>query len=110
MTDTDPPHRPLEGLIEEYLNGTLDEPRMRELEDRLLSDSAARRLFVRYGRLHTDLLLELRARQASERVLDAIARDLADDTPVPPAVFGPLWPGKWRPSRAESNAADQHAS
>jgi hypothetical protein len=63
---------PLHALVEDYLNGTLDEARMAELEDRLRADPDARRYFVRCARLHTDLHLELRARQASERVLDAI--------------------------------------
>jgi ferric-dicitrate binding protein FerR (iron transport regulator) len=89
MTDTNPPDRPLEGLIEDYLNGTLDEPRMRDLEARLLADPAARRLFVRYARLHTDLLLELRARKASERVLDAIDRDLGPASPRTATVVLP---------------------
>ena len=68
---------PLPALIEDYLNGTLDEARLAELEDCLRADPEARRYFVRYARLHTDLHLELRARQASERVLDVIDRQTA---------------------------------
>jgi ferric-dicitrate binding protein FerR (iron transport regulator) len=68
---------PLPALIEDYLNGTLDEARLADLEDRLRADPEARRSFVRYARLHTDLHLELRARQASERVLDVIDRQTA---------------------------------
>jgi ferric-dicitrate binding protein FerR (iron transport regulator) len=62
----------LRDLIEGYLNGTLDETRLGDLEGRLRADPEARRYFVRYARLHTDLHRELRARQASERVLDVI--------------------------------------
>lgn len=73
-----PADEPLDALIEDYLNGLLDEPRMLALEDRLRADPAARGQFVRYTRMHTDLLLGLRARKASARVLDAIGL-----TPVP---------------------------
>jgi hypothetical protein len=49
------------------------------------------------------------------RDFDRLARlakenNWADDTPVPPDVLGPLWPGKWRPDQAGWNAADQRAS
>jgi anti-sigma factor RsiW len=36
-------------LIDDYLDGLLDEVRMLELEEHLRSNSAARRYFVRYG-------------------------------------------------------------
>jgi hypothetical protein len=94
MTDPDSTDRSLLPLIEDHLNGLLDEPRLRELEGRLRADPDARRLFVRYARLHTDLLLELRARQASERVLDAITQDLGEPAPAPPVARSP------RPRRA----------
>lgn len=83
MTESDP----LRPLVEDYLNGTLDEARMAELEGRLRADADARRYLVRCARLHTDLHLELRARQASERVLDAI-----DLQTVPPARRRRRWP------------------
>jgi hypothetical protein len=51
-------------LIEKYLDGSLDESGMQELEDYLCSEEAARQYFVRYARLHTDLQLEMRARRA----------------------------------------------
>jgi hypothetical protein len=72
---------PLESLIDDYLAGTIDESRLRELECRLRADPEARRVFVRYARLHTDLHFELRAREASERVLDEIGRDPAPAAP-----------------------------
>ena len=76
MTDPDNPNTPLDDLIEGYLNGTLDESQSRDLEARLLADVGARLAFVRHVRLHTDLVFELRARQASDRVLDLIGQDL----------------------------------
>jgi ferric-dicitrate binding protein FerR (iron transport regulator) len=66
---------PLLALVEDYLTGRIDEARLQELEARLRDDPEARREFVRYARLHTDLHFELRAREASERVLDAIGRE-----------------------------------
>src|SRR5262245_34040178 len=78
---TDPTNEPLHALIEGYLNGLLDESRTGELEARLQADGEARRAFVRYVRLHTDLLFELRARQASDRVLHLIDKELPSPTP-----------------------------
>jgi hypothetical protein len=75
-------HTPLHDLIEDYLNGTLDESQLRELEGRLRADPEARRYFVRYARLHTDLCRELRARHASERVLDVIEQSRPSPDPV----------------------------
>jgi hypothetical protein len=82
---------PLPTLVEDYLNGTLDEARMGELENLLRADPEARRYFVRCARLHTDLHLELRARQVSARVLDAIGEDVAHPAltlPLPPRAVG----------------------
>src|SRR3954467_1570116 len=73
---------PLPALFEGYLNGQLDDARTGELEARLLADAEARRAFVRYVRLHTDLVFELRARQASARVLNLIDREV----PASPAA------------------------
>src|SRR5262245_66011428 len=75
---------PLELLIEEYLTGQIDEARLRELEARLRDDPEARREFVRYARMHTDLHFELRARDASERILEAIDRETASPAPAEP--------------------------
>src|SRR5215213_4925752 len=77
-----PNTEPLAALIEDYLTGQIDEVRLRELETRLRADPEARRAFVRYTRLHTDLHFELRAREASERVLDAIDHQ-PDPQPAP---------------------------
>lgn len=63
---------PLVALFEEYLNGTLDEAGIQTLENRLLTDSAARECFVRYARMHADLTLELRARRAAEVAIESL--------------------------------------
>jgi ferric-dicitrate binding protein FerR (iron transport regulator) len=68
------PEEALRDLIDDYLSGLLDEARLRELDERLRADPDARRYFVRYARLHTDLHLEARSRQASERALERIDR------------------------------------
>jgi ferric-dicitrate binding protein FerR (iron transport regulator) len=82
-----PECEPLAALIEDYLTGRIDELRLSELEERLRDDPEARREFVRYARLHTDLHFELRAREASERVLDEIDRKPpADPRPSHPQL------------------------
>jgi hypothetical protein len=72
MNQPEPVSEAFKDLIDDYLHGLLDEARLQELEDRLRGDAAARRYFVRYARLHTDLHLEVRARQAGARALDKI--------------------------------------
>src|SRR5438552_7377590 len=72
MTDPKPIPDPLKLLIDDYLDGSLDEAGTRELEQRLTVDAAAREYFVRYARLHTDLHLEVRARRAGARALSRI--------------------------------------
>ena len=42
-------------LLDDYLDGRLDEAGVRELEALLRADTAARRHFVRYAGLHTEL-------------------------------------------------------
>lgn len=72
MSDSEPIPAPWQELIEKYLDGRLDESAMQELEGYLCSDGTARQYFVRYARLHTDLQLEMRARQAANRALQHI--------------------------------------
>jgi FecR protein len=72
MTDPNPIPDPLKLLIDDYLDGSLDEAGTRELEQRLSADAAAREYFVRYARLNTDLHLEVRARRAGARALNRI--------------------------------------
>jgi FecR protein len=78
MTEPEPTNESLDALFDDYLNGQLDMTRTRELEARLLSEIEVRRAFVRYTRMHTDLLLELRARKASDRALELIGQELPD--------------------------------
>jgi hypothetical protein len=59
----------VKNLIDAYLAGQLDDTQLAELEARLLADPEARRYFVRYCRLHGDLGLLMRARQAGDRAL-----------------------------------------
>jgi ferric-dicitrate binding protein FerR (iron transport regulator) len=61
-------------LIDDYLDGLLDEAGMQELENHLRADGSARDYFVRYARLHTDLCLEARAREAASRALERLER------------------------------------
>jgi ferric-dicitrate binding protein FerR (iron transport regulator) len=72
MNEPQPISEALQTLIDDYLAGLLDAGGLRELEDHLRDDPAARCHFVRYARLHTDLYLEMRAHQASTRALDRI--------------------------------------
>lgn len=65
---------PLKDLIDDYLNGLLDESRTQELEALLRGDATARSYFVRYARLHTDLVLDTRARRAGDRALGALTQ------------------------------------
>jgi hypothetical protein len=74
MNEPEAVPEPLRDLIDGYLSGLLEEPQIRELEERLRGDADARRHFVRYARLHTDLHLEVRARQASARALSTISQ------------------------------------
>ncbi len=64
-------------LIDDYLDGVLDEAGTRELEEILSADADLRRYFARYSHLHTDLHLEARALEATERVIAQIDRSLA---------------------------------
>ena len=92
MSDSPNETDPLKDLFDDYLDGRLDEARTRELEERLRAGAGARDEFVRYARLHTDLHLEARARQAGDRALRSIAR-LAQD---PAAGVAPQGRSLWR--------------
>jgi len=74
MNEPEHVSEPLQDLIDDYLSGLADETQLKELETRLRTEADARRCFVRYARLHTDLHLEVRARQASARALDTISQ------------------------------------
>src|SRR5262249_41504777 len=74
----------LKDLIDDYLSGFLEEARLHELEQRLCADADARRYFVCYARLHTDLHLQVRAWKATERALDKIERLAQTGSPYTP--------------------------
>ncbi len=95
MSDSPNEPDPLKDLIDDYLDGRLDEAQTQELEDRLRADEDARAYFVRYARLHTDLHLEARAQRAGDRALRSIAR-LAHDPAATSAPPGRS-PGRWVP-------------
>ncbi|MEZ0264034.1 MAG: hypothetical protein ACAI43_04845, partial [Phycisphaerae bacterium] len=59
-------------LIDAYLDGAPDAAQMAQLGARLHADPAAQDLFVRYARLHSDLLAEARAHRAADRALAAM--------------------------------------
>ncbi len=61
-------------LADLYVSGSIDEDRLKALEERLRTDEQARGCFVRYCRMHTDLHLDMRARLAGERALRTIER------------------------------------
>ena len=71
----------LRELADGYVSGTLDGACLAELEGLLCADPDARRFFVRFGRLHTDLHLEVRARTAGERALRRLALPGPENTP-----------------------------
>jgi ferric-dicitrate binding protein FerR (iron transport regulator) len=90
----------LKDLIEEYLDGLLEEAGMQELEDQLRNDSHAREYFIRYARLHTHLHLEMRARRAGARALEQIER-LAKSAQKEPGKGGSALPHRaprWLPA------------
>jgi hypothetical protein len=80
---SEPQHVPqrLQDLSDDYLSGLLDEAGVAELEGLLRADPEARRYFVRYAALHTDLHLQARARRAAERALGRLAQDSPPDRP-----------------------------
>jgi hypothetical protein len=83
MNGQEPVSDRLQDLIDDYLEGLLDEPQVRELERCLSADAGLRRHFVRYAWLHTDLHLEARAHEATERVIAQIEKSLEG---APPAL------------------------
>jgi ferric-dicitrate binding protein FerR (iron transport regulator) len=84
---SEPEHVPqrLQDLTDDYLSGLLDEAGVAELEGLLRADGEARRYFVRYAALHTDLHLEARARHAAERALGRLAQDRPSPSDQPRA-------------------------
>jgi ferric-dicitrate binding protein FerR (iron transport regulator) len=78
----------LQDLTDDYLSGLLDEAGIGELEGLLRADAEARRYFVRYAALHTDLHLDARARQAADRALGRLSdQSAAPARGLPPPLF-----------------------
>jgi hypothetical protein len=90
-------------LVDEYLDGVLDEAGMLELESCLCGERQARDYFVRYARLHTHLHLEMRARGAGARALERIENlcQLASE----PVASVAAEPGRAHPGLAFANRA-----
>jgi hypothetical protein len=62
----------LKDLIDDYLADQLDQAGLDRLESRLRRDPDARRYWVRYCRLHTDLHEEARSRRAGNRAMEQL--------------------------------------
>jgi ferric-dicitrate binding protein FerR (iron transport regulator) len=73
MNDWEPVPEAVRSLIDAYLSGEIDAAGLAELEARLAADDSARRFFVRYAAMHTDLHLWARARRAGDRAIAALA-------------------------------------
>jgi len=69
MTDDQPLPPRVRDLIDDYLDGTLDNAGLKELEADLESNAAIREYFARYVGTHVDLGFELAARAATDRTL-----------------------------------------
>ncbi|WP_422927764.1 hypothetical protein [Singulisphaera sp. PoT] len=86
-------------LIDAYCDGQIDEEGLRRLEACLMADAGARREFVAYFQMHTELEFSVRARQAAALVLDWVAieepreSDAASSEVVP---IEPPRPSRWR--------------
>jgi hypothetical protein len=59
-------------LLDEYCSDLLDEAGLRELEAQLLASESARRAFVAYFHLHTELEFAMRAGRAADSALEII--------------------------------------
>lgn len=78
MNEHDALPEPTRRLIDDYLDGLLDEAGTRALEELLCGDAALRSYFARYAHLHTELHLEARAQEATERVIRQIEPAVAE--------------------------------
>src|SRR5262245_36986386 len=89
-------------LCDEYLEGSLSEERLRLLTDMLRGREEARRHFVRYAQLHTDLHLLARAERAGRR---ALRRLEALDERQEPAAAGRGPRARWHAPRFAAGLA-----
>ncbi|MEM7315283.1 MAG: FecR domain-containing protein, partial [Planctomycetota bacterium] len=70
-----------ERLIDEYLDGTIDDSGLKALEQMLVEDASLREYFVSLSATHTNLFLESRARSAGQSAMRrALAGDLTDQS------------------------------
>ncbi len=77
MSDRDSLPQEIRDLLDAYCDDLIDDDRLRKLESYLLADEDARRAFVTYFQLHTELRFVLRAHRAVDSVLQSI-----DDPPT----------------------------
>jgi ferric-dicitrate binding protein FerR (iron transport regulator) len=73
-------------LLDAYCSGLIDDAGVARLEDILRQDARARREFVEYFHLHTELQFAIRARRATAEVLEQVADGPRDE---PRAGRGP---------------------
>src|SRR5262249_50863661 len=73
MTDRGERPEDFRDLIDDYCSGQIDEDGVRRLEACLRSCGPARREFVAYFQMHTELQFMIRARRAASAVLDLLA-------------------------------------
>jgi hypothetical protein len=82
-------------LIDAYCGGTIDEEGLRRLESILLADAEARRLFVEYHGIHTELQFATWAKGATARALGLVGHAAPEGRPA----------RRWRPGRWAALAA-----
>jgi len=70
MTGTEDIPERIKDLIDEYLDDSPDDGRLKELEDLLRSSEEVRRYFVRYCDLHAELWLLAWGRRISGIIID----------------------------------------
>ncbi len=84
-------------LIDAYCDGRVDDAALRRLETYLLAHPEARREFVSYFQMHTELEFAVRARQAAATVLDWVSIEEPKESPgqtLAPPVSRPF--RSWR--------------
>jgi hypothetical protein len=88
MSDRKPWPDEFLSLVDRYCAGLIDDEELRRLEAYLLAHEEARREFVAYFQMHTDLEFAIRARNAASAVLDRMDFQRAG-TGVAPDNAGP---------------------
>jgi hypothetical protein len=72
MSDRTPWPDEFLNLVDRYCAGLIDDEELQRLGAHLLAHEEARRAFVAYFQMHTDLECAIRARNAAAAVLDRI--------------------------------------